>query len=223
MNTVDSRYSTGLYNTTLNTVCQKLLQIIGQHFSKHKSFLLHSLVRIDSQLQWRHNGRDSVSNHQPRDCLLNRLIGRRSRKTSKLRVTGLLCGTGEFPAQMASNAENVSIWWRHHESKCLVVAYVGFYFQLIFYNLTPFENHAVHSVNYVHSWCLFYFLLWFCLDWFIRVLQENFTGNGATMPRKLIVALVQCKISVAFGIGLIEQVIDRSMEEYYDWSRRRSH
>ena len=22
---------------------------------------------------------------------------------------------GEFPAQMASNAENVSIWWRHHE------------------------------------------------------------------------------------------------------------
>ena len=24
-----------------------------------------------------------------------------------------LCG--EFPAQMASNAENVSIWWRHHE------------------------------------------------------------------------------------------------------------
>ena len=24
-------------------------------------------------------------------------------------------GTGEFPAQMASYAENVSIWWRHHE------------------------------------------------------------------------------------------------------------
>ena len=22
--------------------------------------------------------------------------------------------TGEFPAQRASNAENVSIWWRHH-------------------------------------------------------------------------------------------------------------
>ena len=26
-------------------------------------------------------------------------------------------GTGEFPAQIVSNAENVSIWWRHHESK----------------------------------------------------------------------------------------------------------
>ena len=60
-------------------------------------------------LQWRHNGRDSVSNHQPHDCLLNRLFRHRSKKTSKLRVTGLCAGnspgTGGFPAQMASNAE----------------------------------------------------------------------------------------------------------------------
>ena len=69
-------------------------------------------------LQWRHNGCDSVSNHQPHDCLLNRLFRRRSKKTSNLRVTRLCVGnspgTGEFPAQGASNAENVSIWWRHH-------------------------------------------------------------------------------------------------------------
>ena len=70
-------------------------------------------------LQWRHNGHDGVSNHQPHDYLFNRLFGRRSKKTSKLRVTGLCVGnspgTGEFPAQMSSNAENVSIWWRHHD------------------------------------------------------------------------------------------------------------
>ena len=69
-------------------------------------------------LQWRHNGGNSVSNHQPHECLLSRLIRRRSKKTSKLRVTGLCTGnspeTGAFPAQRASNAENVSIWWRHH-------------------------------------------------------------------------------------------------------------
>ena len=45
-----------------------------------------------------------------------------TKKTSKLRVTGLCAGnslgTGEFPAQMASNAENVSIWWRHHAVQC---------------------------------------------------------------------------------------------------------
>ena len=35
-------------------------------------------------LQWRHNGRDSVSNHQPHDCLLNLLYRRRSKKTSIL-------------------------------------------------------------------------------------------------------------------------------------------
>ena len=72
-----------------------------------------------ASLQWRHNGCDGVSNHQPNDCLLKRLFRRRSKKTSKLRVTGLYEGnspeTGEFPAQMASDAENVSIWWRHHE------------------------------------------------------------------------------------------------------------
>ena len=71
-------------------------------------------------LQWRHNGRDGVLNHQPHNCFLTLLFTRRSKKTSKLRVTGLCEGnspvTGEFPAQMASNEENVSIWWRHRES-----------------------------------------------------------------------------------------------------------
>ena len=91
-----------------------------------------SLIRVSAQnphaqgkkelgsLQWRHNGRDGVSNHQPHDCLLNRLFRHRSKKISKLRATGLCAGnspvTGEFHAHMASNAENVSIWLRHHVS-----------------------------------------------------------------------------------------------------------
>ena len=69
-------------------------------------------------LRWRHNDHAGVSNHQLHGCLLNRLFRRKSKKTSKLRVTGLCAGnspgTGEFPAQMASYAENISIWWRHH-------------------------------------------------------------------------------------------------------------
>ena len=43
-------------------------------------------------LQWRHNELDCVSNHQPHDCLLNCLFMRRSKKTWKLRVTGLCVG-----------------------------------------------------------------------------------------------------------------------------------
>ena len=71
-------------------------------------------LQFSCSLQWRHNEHDGISNHQPHDCLLNRLFRHISKKISKLHVTGLCAGnsqvTGEFPAQMASNAENVSIW-----------------------------------------------------------------------------------------------------------------
>ena len=48
-------------------------------------------------LQWRHNERDDVSNHQPHDGVLNRLFRRRSKKTSQLRVTGLYAGNHRWP------------------------------------------------------------------------------------------------------------------------------
>ena len=79
--------------------------------------------------QWRYNGCDSVSDHQLHDCILNRLFRRKSKKTSKPRVNGLCAGnslgTAEFPAQMASNAENVSIWWRHHDRFTLLAPAFG--------------------------------------------------------------------------------------------------
>ena len=55
----------------------------GRHFVDH--FFI--------SLQWRHNERNGVSNHQPHDCLLNRLFRHRAKKTSKLRVTGLYAGS----------------------------------------------------------------------------------------------------------------------------------
>ena len=57
------------------------------------------LIGMDwySTLQWRQNERASVSNHQPHDCLLNCLFRRRSKKTSKLRVTGLCAGNSPVP------------------------------------------------------------------------------------------------------------------------------
>ena len=105
-------------------------------------------------LQWRHNEREGVSNHRCLDCLLNRLFRCRSKKTAKLRVTGL-CegnspGTGEFPAQRASNAEYVSIWWRHH---------VSWYSTICVYvvsdtrnNLCTLLHYATHSVTLRHYW-----------------------------------------------------------------------
>ena len=63
--------------------------------------LLEVPVIIELTLQWCHNEHNDVSNHQSHNCLLNRLFRGRSKKTSKLRVTGLCVGnspvTGELP------------------------------------------------------------------------------------------------------------------------------
>ena len=111
---------------------------------KHKKYLADAVL-------WRHNGGDGVSNQQPHDCLLNRSFRRRSKKTSKLRVTGLCEGnspeTGEFPAQMASNAENVSIWWRHHATDSHI-------------SHNSFADHRTVSLtSYAH--CLRFSYVWY--------------------------------------------------------------
>ena len=43
-------------------------------------------------LLWRHNERDGASKHRRLNCLLNRFFRRRSKKTSKLHITGFLWG-----------------------------------------------------------------------------------------------------------------------------------
>ena len=89
------------------------------HNSWYLLYMLYSL-------QWRHNERDGVSNHRGFDCLLRRLFRRTSKKTSKLCVTGLCEGNppvnGGFPLPGASNAEIVSIWWRHHVSPLVLLS-----------------------------------------------------------------------------------------------------
>ena len=68
-----------------------------------------------SPLLWRHNGANASQITSLSVVYSTVYSGANQRKR---RVTGLCAGnspeTVEFPAQMASNAENVSIWWRHH-------------------------------------------------------------------------------------------------------------
>ena len=105
-------------------------------------------------LQWHHNGCGGVSNYQPHDCILNRLFRRRSKKTSKLRVTGLCAGnspvTFEFPTQMARNAENASIWWRHREVRSIKQDHrLGRDYEI---NLDPNDTSIpLHKITYIHS------------------------------------------------------------------------
>ena len=73
-------------------------------------------------LQWRHNERDSVLIHRRLDSFLNRLFRRRSKKTVPRHwafFDGDSPAAGGLPLQKASDAENVSIWWRHHEIRTL--------------------------------------------------------------------------------------------------------
>ena len=107
-------------------------------------------TKLIAILQWRHNKCDGVSNYRRLDCLLNGLFRCRSKKTSKLRVTGLCEGnspvTGEFPAQRASNAENVSIWWRHHEG---TIGHMGYPPKLIWNHSISFALILIQLSNYV--------------------------------------------------------------------------
>ena len=147
-----------------------------------------------SKLQCRHNGLNRISNHQPHHCLLSRLFGCRSKKTSKLRVTGLCAenspGTGEFSAQRASNTENVSIWWCHHECNTLLWYFLSLpwlisswkiwlkfqmiYFQSnfeVYFMKSPSCDFHWTSLMINHHWCRLWLgatkqdITWTNLDW----------------------------------------------------------
>ena len=73
---------------------------IGCQWGMRHGLILAGITLLP--LRWRYNGCDGVSYHQPHHCLPNLLFRHGSKKTSKLRVTGLCAGissvTGEFPA-----------------------------------------------------------------------------------------------------------------------------
>ena len=106
--------------------CAEILIYLSRSLSSYIFFVFRCVIRWWYQhstlhmlsLKWRHNEHDGASNHQPHDCLLNVCSRHRSKKASMLRVTGLCEGnspvTSEFLAKKASNADNVSIGWRHH-------------------------------------------------------------------------------------------------------------
>ena len=67
-------------------------QLFSTKWKRSTTFLSSHDDALIFPLLWRHNGLDGVSNHQPLECLLNRSFRRRSKKTSKSRVTGLCAG-----------------------------------------------------------------------------------------------------------------------------------
>ena len=107
-------------------------------------------------LQWHHNKHKGISDHWHLHCLSTVWSCTDQRKLQKLHVTGLCVGnslvTGEFPAQKASNLENVSIWWRHHDTlsqpreRFLVLASHWFLHYWRGHLPTVFTLNAIHTV-----------------------------------------------------------------------------
>ena len=89
-----------------NTVAANALKTLSMSFHAR----LFKGRHVALSLEWRHNGRDGVSNHQPHDCLLNSLFRRRSKKTSKLRVTCLWVGNSPV-AVMTSSCQKPGPWF----------------------------------------------------------------------------------------------------------------
>ena len=80
---------------------------------RSSSSLIVSVKQSDT-LQWRHNDHGGVSNHQ-HQAFMHALNKENIKAPRHWPLGGEFTGTGEFRAQRTSNAENVSIWWRHHE------------------------------------------------------------------------------------------------------------
>ena len=88
-----------------------------------------STVEHPESLQWCHNKRHGISNHQHLDCLLNRSFWRISKKAPRYwPLWGESSGYRWIPSQRASNAETVSIWWRHHEPPACAFVMVTCFF-----------------------------------------------------------------------------------------------
>ena len=79
-----------------STLCRSATSIRGSQFQS-------------PPLQWRHNERDGVSNH---GVLLSPGADQRKHQHS---APLAFVSRPDIPSQRASNAEKVSIWWRHHD------------------------------------------------------------------------------------------------------------
>ena len=115
-------------------------------------------------LWWRHNDHDSVSNHQPHECLLNRLFRRRSKKTSKLRVTGLCVGNSLGPVNSPHKGPVTRkmfpfddvIMWQIYGSLCVANQWIRWniqHWQLVMLGW-HFSSEPQHTVEQAVNWLM---------------------------------------------------------------------
>ena len=83
---------------------------------------------LHKPLQWRHNERDGVSNHQPHHCLLKSLFRCKSKNIKAPRhwpFTGLHRWPVNSPHKLSLTRIFFN-WWRHHAG-CIYLHYTGYF------------------------------------------------------------------------------------------------
>ena len=159
-----------------------LIDFITQYVTTE---IRHNSIQSISNLLWAHdndvimNERYGVSNHQPHDCLLHCLYRHRSKKTSKLRVSGLcagnrwiphtkgqqlwcalhvyhddMCNTGLIATFLKYQGRQsiISLWYGHVRSKCGIRRFVQnwYRFQMELNNMIPQIDISKHRVTHIY-------------------------------------------------------------------------
>ena len=125
-----------LFSLYANRICSLAIFHYGDVIISTIASYITSLTIVYSNVYW---GADQRNIKAPRHWPL----------------CGEFTGTGEFPAQRTSNAENVSIWWRHH---------VIFRCQHYYHHVNPVTSKWYISYEY-HK------IVFHCLPWKITGLQ----------------------------------------------------
>ena len=104
-------------------------------------------------LQWRHNERHGVPNHHCFDCLLNCVFRRRSKKTSKLCVTGLRVRGSHLG--LANSPHKGSVTWKMFPFNDIIM-----YTRVICFCYGSWHNHILQLIETLHF--MYNFLVGVC-------------------------------------------------------------
>ena len=131
-------------------------------------------------LHWRHSDHDGASNHQSHGCLLYRLFRRRSKKTSKLRVTGLCAWNSPGPVNSPNKGP---VTWKmvQFDDVIMILVFIASVFTAGNYKWYP-EN-ILHQFRYWDKgWNLgvyFYSLKEDIIN--LLISSELYSGTGSSI------------------------------------------
>ena len=97
--------------------CNRHFLLVSTHYDRNYCLLdvaLKALVEYQSIMIMALHCRQITSLMVVYSAVIRAQIKENIKAPRHWPLCGEVTGTGEFPAQMVSNAENVSIWWRHH-------------------------------------------------------------------------------------------------------------